>query len=115
MLFAALPWLLLLIFLVFPMVSSSAFRAFSCEDFDNGRSFLRADYGIECGTDTYARVEQLAWLGILLYPVGRPACLDSSGPASTAQMGLVTQNAHSWAREAPSCCVVAPRARSPQN
>ena len=70
MLLAALPWLLLLTFIVSPMVSSSAFRAFSCEDFDNGRSFLRADYAIECYTETYTRVELLAWLGILLYPVG---------------------------------------------
>ena len=76
-LLAALPWLLLLSFLVFPMVSSSAFRAFSCEEFDNGRSFLRADYAIECSNTeawgSYKRVEKLAWLGILLYPVGRPA------------------------------------------
>ena len=36
MLLAALPWLLLLTFLVSPVVSSSAFRAFSCEEFDNG-------------------------------------------------------------------------------
>ena len=70
MLLAALPWLLLLTFIVSPMVSSSAFRAFSCEDFDNGRSFLRADYAIECYTENYTRVELLAWLGILLYPVG---------------------------------------------
>ena len=70
MLYAALPWQLMLFFVVFPMVSSSAFRAFSCEDFGNGQSFLRADYSIECDTEAYARVEQLAWLGILLYPVG---------------------------------------------
>ena len=70
MLYAALPWLLMLFFVVFPMVSNTAFRAFSCEDFGNGRSFLRADYAIECDTEAYARVEQLAWLGILLYPVG---------------------------------------------
>ena len=70
MLYAALPWQLMLFFIVFPMVSSSAFRAFSCEDFGNGQSFLRADYAIECDTEAYARVEQLAWLGILLYPVG---------------------------------------------
>ena len=111
MLLAALPWQLLLTFLVAPMVSSSAFRAFSCEEFDDGyansvylasvirlgptstlvltqshtllclailqqtqpcphrRSFLRADYAVDC-SDT--RVELLAWLGILLYPVGRP-------------------------------------------
>ena len=70
MLLAALPWLLLLTFIFSPIVSSSAFRAFSCEDFDNGRSFLRADYAIECYTEDYARVVLLAWLGILLYPVG---------------------------------------------
>ena len=43
-LFAALPWLLLLSFLVFPLVSSASFRAFSCEPFDDGRSFLRAEW-----------------------------------------------------------------------
>ena len=36
MLLAALPWLLLLVFVVSPMVSSAAFRAFSCEQFDDG-------------------------------------------------------------------------------
>ena len=70
MLLAALPWLLLLTFVFSPIVSSSAFRAFSCEDFDNGQSFLRADYAIECYTEDYARVTLLAWLGILLFPVG---------------------------------------------
>ena len=67
---AALPWLLMLFFVVFPMVSSSAFRAFSCEEFSNGQSFLRADFAIECDTEAYNRVERLAWVGILLYPVG---------------------------------------------
>ena len=51
-LLAALPYLLPLSFLVFPMVSSAAFRAFSCEAFDNGREFLRADYRVECSTGT---------------------------------------------------------------
>ena len=70
-LLAALPWLLSLTFLVFPMVSSAAFQAFSCEDFDDGRSsYLRADYSVECGTATHERAKSLAWLGIALYPVG---------------------------------------------
>jgi len=70
-LLASLPWLLPLSFLVFPMVSSAAFRAFSCEEFDHeGRSYLRADYAVECGTDEHGRAESLAWLGIALYPVG---------------------------------------------
>ena len=49
-LLSALPWLLSLSFLVFPMVSSAAFRAFSCEDFDTGRAYLFADYSVECST-----------------------------------------------------------------
>ena len=67
---AALPGLLVLSFLVFPMVSSAAFRAFSCEEFSNGRSFLRADYAVECGTEEHSKVQSIATLGILLYPVG---------------------------------------------
>lgn len=45
------------------------------------RSYLRADYAIDC-SDTeeawggYKRVELLAWCGILLYPVGRPVGLS---------------------------------------
>merc|ERR1712185_844956 len=66
----ALPWLLPLSFLVFPMVSSAAFRAFSCEDFDDGRSYLRADNAVECNTDVHSSAKSLAWLGIALYPVG---------------------------------------------
>ena len=69
-LLSALPWLLTLTFLVFPMVSSAAFRAFSCEEFEDGRSFLRADYGVECGSDEHSRAKGLAWFGIMLYPGG---------------------------------------------
>ena len=66
----ALPHLLTLSFLVFPMVSSTAFQAFSCEEFDNGKSFLRADYAIECNTPEHDQAMTLAVLSIMLYPVG---------------------------------------------
>ena len=67
----ALPRVLLLTFLTFPMVSSMAFRVWSCEEFENG-SFMRADYSIECSLDNpeYASIVTLALLGILLFPVG---------------------------------------------
>ena len=60
----ALPYLLGLSFLAFPMVSSLAFQAFSCESFDDGtRFFLRADYSLNCDTDEYDAVMNLAlWL-----------------------------------------------------
>ena len=47
----AAPWLLLLGFLSFPVVSSKAFSAFSCESFDYGSRYLIADYSVgECRT-----------------------------------------------------------------
>ena len=102
-LLAGLPWLLTLSFLVFPMVShtklyplflhgakgadaypicnplpqvsSAAFRAFSCERFDTGREFLRADLSVECSTATHVSeahetAKRLALAAILIYPVG---------------------------------------------
>ena len=69
-LMAALPGLLSLTFLVFPMVSSAAFRAFSCESFDGGHSFLRADYSLECDTPEHTVAKGLAYLGLLMYPIG---------------------------------------------
>ena len=68
-LLTALPWLLTLSFLTFPMVSSTAFRAFSCEVFDTG-SYLRADYALECESTEHQSAKSLAWLAILLWPVG---------------------------------------------
>ena len=68
----ALPWVLLLSFLTFPMVSSLAFRAFSCETFDGGKRFLRADYAVDCDSDEYTSIKGNAMLGILLYPILMP-------------------------------------------
>ena len=56
-------------------MSSAAFRAFSCERFDTGREFLRADLSVECSTATHVSeaheaVKELAFAAIMLYPVG---------------------------------------------
>ena len=103
-LFAALPWLLSLTFLVFPMVSSAAFRAFSCEAFDDGKSYLRADYAVECYTAEHARVKDLAWLCIALYPIGisllyavlllraRHAILDEHPTSLSKALGFLTRD-----------------------
>merc|ERR1740139_1471640 len=57
------------------MVSSAAFRAFSCERFDTGREFLRADFSVECSTATHVSkpheaAKDLAMVAIMIYPVG---------------------------------------------
>ena len=72
----ALPYLLGLSFLAFPMVSSLAFQAFSCESFDDDAGFLRADYSLNCDTDEHDAVMNLAWAAIVLYPLAIPlVCL----------------------------------------
>ena len=97
----ALPHLLTLSFLVFPMVSSAAFQAFPCEEFDDG-SFLRADFAIECGSPEHDDVVTLAWIGIFLYPVGisllyivlfrkaNRAILDEKPTALSRSLGFLT-------------------------
>ena len=73
----ALPYLLGLSFLAFPMVASLAFQVFVCENFDDGTSFLMADYSVNCkDSDEYARVVSLAVVAIALYPIAIPSiCL----------------------------------------
>ena len=56
-------------------MSSAAFRAFSCERFDTGREFLRADLSVECSTathvsETHEAAKKLAFAAIMIYPVG---------------------------------------------
>jgi len=72
--FTALPLILAISFLVFPMVSSLAFQAFDCENFDEGLAYLKADYAVDCNdTSEYGPVSLLAWVAVALYPLGIPA------------------------------------------
>ena len=108
-LLAALPWLLSLSFIVFPMVSSSSFRAFACEDFDTGRAYLVADYSVECSTaghtsNLHERAKSLAFLGIGLYPCGisllyvvlllraRRALVDEKPTALSKALGFLVRD-----------------------
>mgnify|MGYP001191171049 CR=1 FL=1 len=68
----ALPYLLYILFFAFPLVSSRAFQAFDCEEFDDGTRFLRVDYSLDCNDAEYDRVVSLAWVAIALYPIGIP-------------------------------------------
>ena len=68
----ALPYLLYLSFYAFPMISSRAFQAFDCEEFDDGTRFLRIDFSLDCNDAEHGRVVSLAWVAIGLYPVCVP-------------------------------------------
>lgn len=72
----AAPLTLRLLFLAYPFVTSIAFEAWVCDEFEEG-AWLRADVSIKCGvgmaghgSPAHASAISLAALGILIYPVG---------------------------------------------
>ncbi|CAM9373703.1 unnamed protein product, partial [Laminaria digitata] len=64
---------LLLAFWVYSSVSYTVFQTFSCDDLDNGKAYLRADYSLECSTTLHSRFKTYAWVMVGVYPVGIPA------------------------------------------
>ena len=90
-------------------MSSAAFRAFSCERFDTGREFLRADLSVECTTATHVSepheaAKELAVAAIMIYPVGisalymfafayaRPAIRDNRSTRLSQAIGFLSQD-----------------------
>ena len=57
--------------LVFPGVSLTIFRCFSCDmDFDGDVGFLKADYTLSCVSERYYRWRNFAVLMLFVYPIG---------------------------------------------
>ena len=64
---------LLLAFLVYSSVSSILFQTFSCERLDDGKTYLRADYRIQCDSQTHMAYTIYAGIMTVLYTLGIPA------------------------------------------
>ncbi|CAN0497746.1 unnamed protein product [Laminaria digitata] len=47
--------MLLLTFLVYSSVSSILFQMFACDDLEDGKNYLRADYRVECDSSQHSR------------------------------------------------------------
>lgn len=63
---------LLLTFLVYSSVSSTVFRMFACDNLDDGKSYLRADYRILCTDQKHRVFQAYAAVMIGVFPVGIP-------------------------------------------
>ena len=74
--------MLLVSFLVYSSVSSVVFQMFACDDLDDGKRYLRADYTIDCDSSRHRAFQIYAGVMILLYPIGIP----------TLYAGLLLQN-----------------------
>ena len=79
----ALPMGLKVIFVAFPLVSAMAVQAFDCDTFDNGESWLRADYSLRCGsisengihmqgTPQHGVIKAVGYACVVLYAIGVP-------------------------------------------
>ncbi|CAN0532778.1 unnamed protein product, partial [Laminaria digitata] len=64
---------LLIAFWVYSSVSYTIFQTFSCDDLDNGKAYLRADYSLECSTDLHSAFKTYSLVMTCVYPVGIPA------------------------------------------
>eukprot|EP00611_Tribonema_gayanum_P017500 TRINITY_DN3019_c0_g1_i1.p1 TRINITY_DN3019_c0_g1~~TRINITY_DN3019_c0_g1_i1.p1 ORF type:complete len:453 (+),score=56.01 TRINITY_DN3019_c0_g1_i1:119-1477(+) len=61
-------------FLIFAGVSTTIFQTFACDELQYiGRSYLRADYSIECYTPEHTAYHIFAGVMVLVYPIGIPA------------------------------------------
>jgi len=65
----ALPPLLKVFFLAYPLVTNVAFEAFACHKFTESE-WLKADVSIQCGTPAHHTAIARAWVAIVLYPIG---------------------------------------------
>ena len=64
---------LLLTFLVYSSVSSVLFMSYACEDLEDGKNYLRADYRIECDSAKHRAFQVYAGFMVVLYTLGIPA------------------------------------------
>lgn len=62
-----------ILFFVYSSISRDIFLVFSCEQLDNGVSYLRADYGLVCYSGRHAAFRVYAGVMVLVYPLGIPA------------------------------------------
>ena len=62
-----------IIFLIYPSTASKIFSTFQCLSLDDGTRHLRADFSIDCDSDSHALVSIFAGVMILVYPIGAPA------------------------------------------
>ena len=59
------------LFLVYPSCSAAVFQTFMCDEMEDGRSFLRVDYSIQCYEEAHARMVAYALI-MMIYPFGTP-------------------------------------------
>ena len=97
---------LLATFLVYSSVSSVVFQMFACDDLDDRKRYLRADYSIDCDSPKHEALQIYAGFMILLYPVGiylpcTPYCCSAT--ATSCKTRKVGRNPTSSSNRRRTC------------
>ena len=61
-----------LIFLIYPSTSAAILSFFQCFPVDDGHSYLRRDFSIDCDTEAHSMMRHYAVLMVAIYPLGIP-------------------------------------------
>lgn len=69
---------LVLLFLIYPSVSSTILATFVCRTFDDGSSWLRKDITVNCEAPDRAGWLVLASFGVVIYVIGVPVVYFAS-------------------------------------
>ena len=64
---------IIMTYVLFPSLCATIFSSVVCEEFDDGSSYLRADYSVDCDSSEYSSIFGLALVMILVYPIGIPS------------------------------------------
>ena len=60
-------------FLVYPSCSQYVFAMWQCVEVDDGTSWLRRDFSIDCASPKHIIMSWVAWVMLVVYPLGIPA------------------------------------------
>jgi hypothetical protein len=95
------PSLFRVFFVLYPIVTHTAFQAFPCYTFDEG-AWLVSDVSIMCYSTSHTRIRLLALVTILLYPVGilvfSLVLLTMSARAIREHHGFKNEQPKDWER-----------------
>ena len=59
-------------YLTLPTITTTVFGMFPCDDFDDGRSFLRSDLSVDCNARGRGAWQAYGYLMVAVFPVGVP-------------------------------------------
>lgn len=60
---------IIMTYVLFPSLCATIFSSVVCEEFDDGSSYLRADYSVDCDSSEYSSIFGLALVMILVDPI----------------------------------------------